>query len=586
MLTGLPALAPADLLSSIGICVAAAALVALLGQRLKQPLILAYLLTGVLIGPLGLNLVRDRNSIQTVAEIGLILLLFMIGLEIDLKKLAAAGLPVILTGGLQVPLCIALGLGFFYVLGFRNTHGNYALLYLAACASMSSTLIVVKLLYDKLELDTLPGRITLGVLVVQDLFAVVMLAVQPNLVNPDLRPLLVSLLLGALLVIWSLAVSRYLLPRLFRSVAKVPELVVVTALAWCFALAAAANLVGLSREMGALIAGISLSTFPYNVDVIAKVTNIRDFFVTLFFVALGMEIPLPSQYLVLVAVAASAFLIVSRITIFPILYSLRLGHRVSLLPAINLAQISEFSIVIASLGLARGQVDSSVLTIVVLTFAITSVTSTYMIANNHALYDWISAFLKLVRLRDLDVIRAAAQAEKAVHDRRQSIVFLGFFRDASSILHEFEHREGGPHPLLREILVIDFNPQVIAELRKRGIACIYGDVAHVDTLQHAHIQHAHLIVSTITDEVLRGTSNQRILGNARRISPDARVILTSEHIPAALELYDAGADFVYVPRLHSAADLARVIVAGADDGLAELREGAIAELKDRREVLA
>lgn len=586
MLTGFPALAPADLLSSIGICVAAAALVALLGQRLKQPLILAYLLTGVVIGPLGLNLVRDRNSIQTVAEIGLILLLFMIGLEIDLKKLAAAGLPVILTGGLQVPLCIALGLGFFYLLGFRNTQGNYALLYLAACASMSSTLIVVKLLYDKLELDTLPGRITLGVLVVQDLFAVVMLAVQPNLVNPDLRPLLVSLLLGALLVIWSLAVSRYVLPRLFRSVAKVPELVVVTALAWCFALAAAANLVGLSREMGALIAGISLSTFPYNVDVIAKVTNIRDFFVTLFFVALGMEIPLPSQHLVLVAMAASAFLIASRITIFPILYSLRLGHRVSLLPAINLAQISEFSIVIASLGLARGQIDSSVLTIVVLTFAITSVTSTYMIANNHALYDWISAFLKLVRVRDLDVIRAAAQAEKAVHDRRQSIVFLGFFRDASSILHEFEHREGGPHPLLREILVIDFNPQVIAELRKRGIACIYGDVAHVDTLQHAHIQHARLIVSTITDEVLRGTSNQRILGNARRISPDARVILTSEHIPAALELYDAGADFVYVPRLHSAADLARVIVAGADDGLAELREGAIAELKDRREVLA
>ena len=105
-------------------------------------------------------------------------------------------------------------------------------------------------------------------------------------------------------------------------------------------------------------------------------------------------------------------------------------------------------------------------------------------------------------------------------------------------------------------------------------------------MQHAHIQHARLIVSTITDEVLRGTSNQRILGNARRISPDARVILTTEHIPAALELYDAGADFVYVPRLHSAADLARVIVAGADDGLAELREGAIAELKDRREVLA
>ena len=205
-----------DLLSSIGICVGAAALMALLGYRFRQPLILAYLLTGVLVGPVGLNLVRDRDSIQTVAEIGLILLLFIIGLEIDLKKLIAAGPPVLLTGAFQVPLCFALGLAFFYWLGFRNQPGQYGLLYLAACMSMSSTLIVVKLLYDKLELDTLPGRITLGVLVVQDLWAVAMLAVQPNISNPDLSPLLASLLKGILLVIWSLAVARYILPRLFR----------------------------------------------------------------------------------------------------------------------------------------------------------------------------------------------------------------------------------------------------------------------------------------------------------------------------------------------------------------------------------
>src|SRR6202171_4666291 len=294
--------APTDLLSSIGICVGAAALLALVSWRLRQPLILAYLVTGVIIGPsqVGLTLVRHQNSIQTVAEIGLILLLFIIGLEIDLKKLASAGAPVLLTGGLQVPICIALGLGFFYALGFRSQKGDYALIYLAATMSLSSTLVVVKLLYDKFEIDTLPGRITLGVLVIQDLWAGAMLGVQPNIENPNLLPLAFSLWKGALLVVGGLALSKYVLPYLFRAVAKVPELVLVSALAWCFFLAGVASYIGLSKEMGALIAGISLSTFPYNLDVMAKAVSIRDFFVTLFFVALGMQIPLPSVDVVLI----------------------------------------------------------------------------------------------------------------------------------------------------------------------------------------------------------------------------------------------------------------------------------------------
>ena len=323
---------PTDLLSGIAICVAAAALLALVGWRLRQPLILAYLLAGVVIGPIGFRWVTDLTSIQTVAEIGLILLLFVIGLEIDLKKLAAAGPPMLLTGALQVPICIALGLGFFALLGAHVGGGDYSLLYLAACMSLSSTLVVVKLLNARMELDTLPGRITLGVLVIQDLWAVAMLAVQPNISNPDLLPLAFSLWRGALLVVGGLALSKYVLPYLFRSVAKAPELVLVTALAWCFFLAGVASFIGLSREMGALIAGVSLSTFPYNLDVMAKATSIRDFFVTLFFVALGMQIPVPSLRVLALVGAASLFVILSRAVVIPILYALRLGLRNSIVP--------------------------------------------------------------------------------------------------------------------------------------------------------------------------------------------------------------------------------------------------------------
>jgi Kef-type K+ transport system membrane component KefB len=580
--------APTGLLSAIGICIAAAALLALIGWRFRQPLILAYLVTGVVIGPHGpLGWVTDQASIASVAEIGLILLLFIIGLEIDVKKLASAGPAVLLTGALQVPICIGLGLGFFYLIGIRNTGGNYALIYLAACMSLSSTLVVVKLLNDKYELDTLPGRITLGVLVIQDMWAVAMLAVQPNLLNPNLLPLAFSLWRGALLVVGGFAISKYVLPHLFRAVAKAPELVLVSALAWCFFLAGAASVIGLSREMGALIAGVSLSTFPYNLDVMAKAVSLRDFFVTLFFVALGMQIQVPSLRVVEIALAASAFVILSRLSVVPILYALRLGHRASLLPAINLAQVSEFSIVIASLGrtLPVPQIDSDVLTIVIMTFAITSVVSTYMINSSHTVQRVLSKGLKVLRVKDLDV-GEAAPARKASRD--ETVVFLGFFRDASSILFELENAGSAVdgQVLLDKVLVIDFNPKVMAELRRRGISSVYGDIAHADTLRHAGIEEAELVVCSITDDVLRGTSNLRMLRNARATCPKARVMLTTEHIPHALELYAAGADFVYIPRLHSASEIARILREGLAGGFEAARAAEVERLSYRKEVLA
>jgi Kef-type K+ transport system membrane component KefB len=580
--------APTGLLSAIGICIAAAALLALIGWRFRQPLILAYLVTGVVIGPHGpLGWVTDQASIASVAEIGLILLLFIIGLEIDVKKLASAGPAVLLTGALQVPICIGLGLGFFYLIGIRNTSGNYALIYLAACMSLSSTLVVVKLLNDKYELDTLPGRITLGVLVIQDMWAVAMLAVQPNLLNPNLLPLAFSLWRGALLVVGGFAISKYILPHLFRAVAKAPELVLVSALAWCFFLAGAASWIGLSREMGALIAGVSLSTFPYNLDVMAKAVSLRDFFVTLFFVALGMQIQIPSLRVVEIALAASAFVIVSRLSVVPILYALRLGHRASLLPAINLAQVSEFSIVIASLGrtLPVPQIDSDVLTIVIMTFAITSVVSTYMINSSHAVQRALSKALKVLRVKDLDVGEAAPARKES---RDEKVVFLGFFRDASSILFELENFGSAVdgQVLLDKVLVIDFNPKVMAELRRRGISSVYGDIAHADTLRHAGIEEAELVVCSITDDVLRGTTNLRMLRNVRATCTKAKVMLTTEHIPHALELYAAGADFVYIPRLHSAPEIARILREGLSGGFEAARAAEVERLSYRNEVLA
>jgi Kef-type K+ transport system membrane component KefB len=575
-----------SLLSNIGLVFVIATAFAFLAKFFKQPLILAYLVAGVVIGPeIGFAWIQDEETIELISEIGLILLLFIIGLEIDLKKLLSAGRTVLVTGIAQFLLCVGLGIGLALLMGFTPARGNFDWLYIAVTLALSSTLIVVKLLYDKFELTTLPGRITLGVLVCQDIWAIVFLALQPNLQEPHLGTLLESFIKGVALVLMTLALGRYALPRFFSFAAKVPELMLIAALAWCFLVSGAADWLGLSREMGALMAGVSMSTFPYNIDVIAKVINIRDFFVTLFFVALGMKIPQPTVTIVTAAIGMSLFVLASRmLAVFPVLYWLGNGLRASLIPSINLAQMSEFSLVIASLGLALNHISSELVATLTFVFAITSTLSTYLIAYNHEIQRRLAPLLL-----KLGFTSGANNDDATEAEAENAIVFLGCFREASSILHEIEShaKEMEDDGILARILVIDFNPQVLQELKRRGIKCLYGDVAHMDTLHHAHIHSARIVACTISDNILRGTTNLRLLRQARRLCPHARVIAAADGISSAIELYEQNADFVYIARLHSAHYMAELITRAVrdGDGFKIYREEELRLLKQRVEVL-
>lgn len=573
-----------DLLSNIGLAIVVATAFALLAKACRQPLLLAYLVAGIVLGPeLGFGLIKDRESITLISEIGLILLLFIIGLEIDLKKLLAAGRTLIISGVSQFIICAALGIGFFLLIGFQLEGGRLDALYLAVAMALSSTMIVVKVLYDKFELTTLPGRITLGILVFQDIWAILFLSLQPSLLTPQAAVILLSFVKGAGLVALSLLMSRYLLARLFAYVAKIPELLLVTAIAWCFLISGIAGELELSREMGALVAGVSLSTFPYNIDVISKVINIRDFFVTLFFVGLGLQIPVPTVSLVVYAAVASLFLILTRfLSIFPVLYLMKNGLRASLIPSINLAQMSEFSLVIASIGLSFQHIDPQAVGILTFVFAITSVLSTYMIQYNHQIQGIMAPVLIKAGFSDVD----RDGSEQKVMETPREIVFLGFFREASSIFHEMESLEDGSESsLTRRVMVIDFNPVVHQELNKRGVKCIYGDISSVDTLHHAHLEPAKVVVSTIPDSILRGTTNLNILHLARRICPEARVIVAANTIQTARHLYEEGADFVYVPRIHSARQAAEVIAKALTQSLDSYRKEQMRDLVERREIL-
>src|SRR3954451_23528585 len=392
-----------ELIGDITLCILFAWVLGLLAHFSRQPLILAYLIAGFFIGPFGMGWVKSKDSISIISELGLIFMLFMIGLEIDLKKIVRAGKVILFAAGGQLIGGCLLGILFFIGIGLSMGSGHFDALYLCVACALSSTVIIVKVLYEKRELDTLPGRVTLGMLVLQDIFAILFLAVQPSLDNLQVSVVLLSIGRVGVLVATALVLSRYILPRLFHQIARRPELILLGALAWCFLIGEIAERLHLSREMGSLVAGVSLSTFPYALDVTAKVTTLRDFFITLFFVALGMTIPIPNSAVIGLALIIAAFTVISRvITTFTPLYFLRQGLRASLLPAINLAQISEFSLVVIQTGVVAGHIKSQTANAASFAFVVLAVLSPFAIGRSDRITRASIRLLKRAGVRDLD----------------------------------------------------------------------------------------------------------------------------------------------------------------------------------------
>lgn len=535
-----------EIIRGVLISIVAAAVMGYIVHRLRQPVIMGYIIAGIIIGPqLGLKWVTHPDAINFTSELGLIALMFMVGLELDLRKLKQAGKSLLVIAILQFAICAGLGLAFFRLPAFSGG-GEYAALYLAIVFALSSTMIVVKVLYDKFELDTLPGRITLGVLVLQDIWAIIFLTVQPNLADPAIGTLGLSLLKGVGLIVGSVLISRYILPFVFRGIAKNPELVLVMALGWCFLVSwISGDVLELSRAMGALIAGVSLFAFPYKQEINDRVSSIRSFFLILFFVSLGMRVTEPTLDIFVWSLLASLFLIASRfIAVSPALYLMKKGIRVSFLVPLNLSQISEFALVIVAIGITYGHVNESVMTIVLFTVMITFLVSTYMMTYSHKLYLLTDRVLKKMRVPDVEI-----RDDEAGGEAHRPILFLGFYKIASHLLQAVEKL----NPAIKDkIEVIDFNPEVHRKLRRHGVKCDFGDLGNTGTLKECGLEEAKVVISTIPDTILKGTSNMALLNYTKRVNPKARVVVTAESIEAAKKLWAAGADFVILPHFEAA----------------------------------
>ena len=572
-----------ELIRDITLCILFAWVLGLLAHFSRQPLILAYLIAGFVIGPFGMGWVKSQESINVISELGLIFMLFMIGLEIDLKKIVRAGKVILFAAGGQLIGGCLLGILFFIGIGLSMGAGQFDALYLCVACALSSTVIIVKVLYEKRELDTLPGRITLGVLVLQDIFAILFLAVQPSLDNLQVSVILISIARVGVLVATALVLSRYVLPWLFHQIARRPELILLGALAWCFLIGEIAERLHLSREMGSLVAGVSLSTFPYALDVTAKVTTLRDFFITLFFVSLGMTIPIPGPSVIGLALTIAAFTVVSRmLTTFTPLYLMKQGLRASLLPAINLAQISEFSLVVIQTGVAAHHISAETSSAASFAFVVLAVLSTFVMGRSDQVTRALIGPLKRIGLRDLDQAQDADAGHEGGHGEARRIVILGFFRAASALLSEIERSNPA---LLEQITVIDFNPLVFRTLTDRGMHVVYGDVSNVDTLVHAGVGKSELIILSIPDSLLKGADNEKLVRHVRSLNPTARIVATAEILANVGDLYAAGADYVTVTRLSDAHQLYKVIEAAQAGLLDEKRAETDALLSERREVL-
>jgi Kef-type K+ transport system membrane component KefB len=563
------ALVTENLLAAIGVSTIAAALLALLARRIGQPLILGYIVGGALLGPqLGLGIVRDPQAIDLIAEIGLILLLFIVGLEIDVREIARAGRAIVVSGLLQFPLCVALA---WPIVGgiAAATDGPLDRLYLAVGLGLSSTLVVVKLLSDKFELSTFGGRVTLGLLVFQDLWAIVFLAIQPDLGALSPAALLRSTAAGVGLVGAAVVMSRHVLPSLFRFIARSPELMLVASMAWCFLVAGTAGRLGLSTAMGALVAGLVIAAFPYATEVIGRLSGVRDFFITLFFVALGLKIPYPSVRVLAVALALTVFVAASRlITVVPLLKLLGLDTRTSAVVAINLCQVSEFSLVIIAIGAGLGHIGGAAEALVLYTLLLTAIVSTYAITYNHELASGLARLLERIGLAAWRTRRAPGASEPAPSRPSHQIFLLGVAREGMALLEHLDRESPG---LKDYIVAVDFNPDTLERLIGLGFECHYGDIANAETLRHAGLERATVVVSSISDWMLKGTSNARVLREARLLAPSAKVIVAADTMAGAERLYADGADYVLVAPVLAAEHLYAILRAGTLGAIDEAR---------------
>jgi len=515
-----------DVFFQLSLLILAALVISAVARILKQPLIIAYIFSGILISIFFATDMRNETIIS-FSQFGVAFLLFIVGLHLNPKVIKEVGFISLVLGLIQI--AVTSGLGFFLAswLGFSTM----ASLYIAFALTFSSTIIVTKILSDKSELDTLYGKIAVGILIVQDLVVIFILMILSYFSIGSTSTISLNYIFYDIIAVISLIfASIYILPNITKFVAKNQELLFLFSVGWCFLLAALFYKLGFSMEIGALIAGISLSVSPYHTEISSKIRPLRDFFIIIFFIMLGLQIDLSSfSRIIKPAIILSGFVIL--VKFFVLMISMGASgykKRTSFMTSISLVQISEFSFIMVLLGVSLGHIGSDIASIVILTGIITIVLSTYFTMFSNSIFRFASRFLNIFEKR-----KTREEKPKA---KNHDFILFGYNRIGFSILQSFIATG-------KKYIIVDFNPETIKKLQNKKINCIYGDAEDSELLEELGIKNAKLVVSTIPDY----EANHLILTKIKNENKDCIVILNSHQIEHTFKLYDLGADYVIMP---------------------------------------
>lgn len=513
-----------------------AAILGAIGQVLKQPLIVMFIALGILVGPSVLDVVKSEENIHLLADIGIAILLFIVGLKLDLRIIKSVGKIALLTGMGQVLFTSLFGYFIGIGLGFSSLHSFY----IAVALTFSSTIIIVKLLSDKKEIDSLHGQIAIGFLIVQDIVVILVMIVLSAMGQGESTSLtfdiIKTILAGIVLLVFALVAMRWIIPRLSAFLAKSQELLTLFAIAWAVALATVGELMGFSGEVGAFLAGISLASSDFKDVISSRLVSLRDFLLLFFFVHLGVNLDLAVMgNQVGSAMVFSVFVLVGNpIIVLIIMGAMGYRKRTSFLAGLTVAQISEFSLIFAGLGLAVGHITEDIVGLITLVGLITIGLSTYLILYSHQIYEVISPALRIFQRKN--PYRDNNQEDYSAKEYDVIIIGLGRFGTRLSQMLD-------DHPEIN-YLGVDFDPQVVKLWQKKGKNIVYGDMEDPDLLEQVNFKSSKFVVSTVPDF----THSRHLVQALKRDNYQGKTYLTALTTKDYELLNTCGAEEVLMPQ--------------------------------------
>lgn len=525
-----------SIFNQLAIVLSLCSLLGLIVVKLRLPLVVGYLLAGVILSAFMPGNLHEMPVFKFLPELGIALILFLIGMELDLREIKSLGVPIIVGSLAQILISTLAGFAIAGLLGFTQVESVYMGLGLA----FSSTIVIIKLLIEKRELSSLYGKLALGMVLLEDLVAILVLmgiSVGSSVFATGLQnsmPIVMLILKAIGLFLLAYILSRFVLERMFDAVAKSVELLFLTAITWCFLFTTLAVWSGFSVVIGAFLAGVAIASSPYSIQIEGKVKPLRDFFLTLFFVYLGTEAHVGDFVTYWPAILAFTLCALIAKPIFVMLVLGAFGFRKHTFfhTAISLSQISEFSLVVLLVGLNAGLVSPPTLSVMAAVAVFSMIISSLAISQSNKLFRILHPFIGFFQHGKFTHEMEARSEEEAF----DHIIIIG------------AHRVGGPivNYLAKTkipFLVLDFNPKVVQDLRERGIKVIYGDIDDPEVLESIHLDKARLIISTAQDH----SDNEFLLEEVKRRRIQSKVIVRATDPDQEKELRKMGADYVILP---------------------------------------